>query len=128
MCTDPLRGVRDGWGPLWGKEVSSVLHKTYYKPDISDNYPLMIWLVLRKIVAWLTALVSRGRLSKGDGYAHRVYLTDRRSETFAEVTPLEHLEADWVRCTRPEPSPRERLPTTTKYYHDSEIARISSEG
>lgn len=53
-----------------------------------------------------------------------VHLIDGRVEKFETVTTLDRCENDWIRCKRSEPSPREKLPETTKYYHREDVARI----
>lgn len=86
--------------------------------------------LLWTIVTRLRSLVGsrRSGQSLADTCAYTVYLTDGRPKAFAEVRELDHLDGKWIRCTRPETSPRANLPETTKYYHDSEVVRISSAG
>lgn len=57
-----------------------------------------------------------------------VHLIDGRVEEFETITVLEHAGGDWIRCTRPEPSSREKLPETTKYYKRENVARIERIG
>lgn len=53
-----------------------------------------------------------------------VHLVDGRVEEFETVRMLEHHENGWIRCIRSEPSPREKLPETTKYYRCETVTRI----
>lgn len=54
-----------------------------------------------------------------------VDLRDGRSVPFDEIVVLERKNGQWIRCIRDEPSPRENLPETTKYYHiDTDVERI----
>ncbi|TYL36771.1 hypothetical protein CV102_21095 [Natronococcus pandeyae] len=53
-----------------------------------------------------------------------VHLVDGRVEVYETVTVLEDNDGDWIRCLRSEPSPREKLPETTKYYRCEDVARI----
>ncbi|MFU8867918.1 hypothetical protein [Natronococcus sp.] len=46
-----------------------------------------------------------------------VDLRNGRSVPFDEIVVLERTNGTWIRCIRDEPSRREQLPETTKYYH-----------
>ena len=46
-----------------------------------------------------------------------VELQTGRRLTFDEVVVLDRENGTWLRCVRAEPSSRENLPETTKYYH-----------
>ncbi|WP_394740011.1 hypothetical protein [Natronococcus roseus] len=54
-----------------------------------------------------------------------VDLRDGRSVPFDEIVVLERKNGTWIRCIRDEPSPREQLPETTKYYRlETDVERI----
>jgi hypothetical protein len=54
-----------------------------------------------------------------------VDLRDGRSVPFDEIVVLERKNGTWIRCVRDEPSPREQLPETTKYYRlETDVERI----
>lgn len=54
-----------------------------------------------------------------------VDLRDGRSVPFDEIVVLERTNGTWIRCIRDEPSRREQLPETTKYYRlGSDVERI----
>lgn len=54
-----------------------------------------------------------------------VDLRDGRSVPFDEIVVLERTNGTWIRCIRNEPSPREQLPETTKYYRlGTDVERI----
>jgi hypothetical protein len=46
-----------------------------------------------------------------------VELQNGRRLAFDEVVVLDRENGRWLRCVRAEPSSRENLPKTTKYYH-----------
>ena len=54
-----------------------------------------------------------------------VDLRDGRNVPFDEIVVLERKNGTWIRCVRDEPSPREQLPETTKYYRlETDVERI----
>ncbi|ELY54520.1 hypothetical protein C491_17999 [Natronococcus amylolyticus DSM 10524] len=54
-----------------------------------------------------------------------VDLRDGRSVPFDEIVVLERKNGTWIRCIRDEPSRREQLPETTKYYRlETDVERI----
>ncbi|WP_306059302.1 hypothetical protein [Natronococcus wangiae] len=55
---------------------------------------------------------------------YAVHLVDGRVVECETITVPDDGESDWIRCIRSEPSPREKLPETTKYYNCENVARI----
>lgn len=54
-----------------------------------------------------------------------IELQTGRRIVFDEVVALDRKTGTWLRCVRSEPSSREDLPETTKYYHlASDVERI----